>query len=308
MEEGSYNESKIPWKLIATIQILVVTIIASTVVFSYMGAFPFGDFGIYRILPGDVFLDFVWLYILTILIGAVVYFASPALSIFFWKLHRIITGRNYDYYVQQIDMKTTSSFTFRRMFLPALVALGISFSISNVRRIVDMIIVTEGFDSLAPEAQSIVTSISLLFILLLLVTFIVLLFAPMWLMQDAGLVCEKRKKSRSTTDIDGVGNWYLKLLKGFAGISTIVAYLFTILQTIEWYQFVLTSPPEGGLSLLIFLIPLIAVVVSPLLALGPISVVYVLYEISLTRNLKRLRSHIDRDGFRTVDIDLKETS
>jgi hypothetical protein len=127
-------------------------------------------------------------------------------------------------------------------------------------------------------------------------------------MQDTGLVCERKKRSRSTADIDGVGNWYLKLLKGFAGISTLVAYAFTIVQTIEWYQFVLSSPPEGGFPLLIFMIPLIAVVVSPLLALGPISFVYFLYEKSLKKNLNKFRSHIERDDLPSVVIDLREAS
>lgn len=280
-------------KFIVSIQIFVAITIAITVAFSYMGAFPFGNEGIYRVLPGDILLDFIWLYVIAFVAGAIVYFSTPSLSMFFWKLHKLITRGNYDYQIQEIDMTTTSSFTLRRLMVPAFVALGISFSISNIQSSVDILIVTESFGSLAPGAQSIVISTSLLFILLLLASFIAFLFSPMWLMQDVGLVCERKLSSRMTVDIDGVGNWYLKLLKGFGGISTIVAYVFTIIQTIEWYQFVLTSPPEGGFSLLIFLIPLVAVVFSPLLALGPMSFVYLLYELSLKKNLGRLNSNIE---------------
>lgn len=193
------------------------------------------------------------------------------------------------------------------MFLPGLVSLGLSYSISNANSAVDALIVTESLESLATEAQTIVSGISLLFILLLLVSFIVLIFSPMWLMQDKGLVCERKLVPRATTDIDGVGNWYLKLLKGFAGVSTFVAYVFTIIQTVEWYQFVLISPPEGGFSLLIFLIPLVAVIVSPILALGPTSLIYALYEKSLGRNLTILDSRISQSGLSTVTIDLKKS-
>ncbi|MHA2426382.1 MAG: hypothetical protein ACXAEF_16455, partial [Candidatus Thorarchaeota archaeon] len=116
-----------------------------------------------------------------------------------------------------------------------------------------------------------------------------------------------KTKPRTTADIEGVGNWYLKMMKGFAGISTVVAYIFTIFQTIEWYQFVLSSPPEGGFTLLIFLIPVVAVIASPLLALGPISVVYVLYEKALAKNLTSLDVHIQRDGLSIVEIDLRKS-
>lgn len=306
--EGTDIEPTISWRLFSLIQLLVIAIISVTVVFTYMGAFPFGSDGIYRILPGDILLDFIWLYTFAVIVGTVVYFASPRMSIFFWKLHKLITGKNYNYYIQKIDDRTSPSNPLRRMFLPALVALGISYSISNVPRAVNMIIVTESFGTLAPEAQTIVVSIALLFILLLSASFIALLFTPMWLMQDKGLVCERKATSRTTADIDGVGNWYLKMMKGFAGISTVVAYAFTIIQTIEWYQFVLLSPPEGGFSLVIFLIPVIAVVVSPLLALGPISLVYVLYEKSLKRNLTIMGARIDQDGLSTVVVDLRETT
>ena len=167
-----------------------------------------------------------------------------------------------------------------------------------------MIFVSESFGPLAPEAQTIVVSMTLLFTLLLLSSFITLFFAPMWLMQDNRLVCERKTKPWMPADIEGVGNWYLKMMKGFAGVSTIVAYLFTILQTIEWYQFVLSSPPEGGISILVFLIPVAATIISPLLALGPISIVYSSYEKSLAKNVIALQKSIDQTGLHVVPIQL----
>ena len=251
--------------------------------------------------------DFVWLYVITLIIGIIAYFLSPSISVFLWKLHRLLTNRNYNYYIQVFDNESLSYRQPRRTILPAFVALGISYSISNIRVLANTIFVTESFGSLAPEAQTIVISMALLFILLLLSCFITLLFTPMWLMQDKGLVCELKSKPRVTADIEGVGNWYLKMMKGFAGVSTIVAYIFTIFQTIEWYQFVLSSPPEGGFIMLIFLVPVGAVIVSPLLALGPISIVYVLYEKSLLKNLALLDVHIGRKNLKSVEIDLRKS-
>jgi len=301
------DQSKISWKIVIAIQILVIITITVTVVFTFMGAFPFDtNLGIYRILPGNILFDFVWLYVFSLIIGTMVYFVTPSISVFLWKFHRILTNKNYNYYVQEFNAKQMSESQAKRMILPAFVTLGISYSISNIRSIANAIFVSESFSPLAPEAQTIVISMALLFILLLLSCFIVLLFAPMWLMQDKGLVCELKTKPRMTADIEGVGNWYLKMMKGFAGISTIVAYIFTILQTIEWYQFVLIFPPEGGFTLLIFLIPVAAVIVSPLLALGPISIAFVMYERSIRKNIQSLETRIRQKDLSVVEIDLRK--
>jgi len=289
--EKVQTKASISWKLVIAIELLVISTIAITVFFTYIGVFPFDDvLGIYRILPGDTLIDFIWLYMLSGIIGLVLYFITPNISNFLLRMHRSIRGRNARYYLQTIDHQVSGTDQLRRTLIPAFAALGISYSISNIQTIANTIFVSEGFVAIAEEAQSIISSLSLLFILLLVACFIMLVFTPIWLLQDSGVVCELEKKPGTISEIEGVGNWYLKMMKGFAGISTIVAYIFTVIQTIGWYQFVLQSPPEGGFSLLIFLVPVAAVVAAPLLALGPISLIFVVYEISLTKSLRKLRS------------------
>ena len=111
-----------------------------------------------------------------------------------------------------------------------------------------------------------------------------ILFVPIWTLQDAGIVRESEQKAGVISETEGVGNWYLKLVKGFAGISTMVAYIFTVLQTIDWYQYLIDHPPEEGFSLLIFLVPVAAIMAAPILALGPISVIYIFYIKSFEKN------------------------
>ena len=305
LELNIMGNPKISWRIVLSIQILVLVTIGLTVIFTNLGIFPFDtNLGVYRLLPGGILLDFIWLYVLSFVSGAIVYFATPNFSSFLWKLHRLLTRGNYNYYVQDFKDQGDDSPRSRRMILPAFVALGISYSLSNIRSLANLIFVSESFGSLAPEAQTIVISLSLLFILLLMSCFITVLFAPMWLMQDNGLVSELKTKPRVTADIEGVGSWYLKMMKGFAGVSTLVAYIFTIYQTVEWYQYVLSSPPPGGFTMLIFLVPVMAVVTSPILALGPISLVFVLYEESLVKNLASFKERTSRAGLETVTIDL----
>ena len=306
--DTSRKSNSISWKYVIPIQVLVIVTIVVTVVFTTLGAFPFDPaLGVYRFLPGNIVFDFIWLYMLSLVVGVIVYFGSAPISVLMWKLHKLSTRKKYNYYVQELDALSSASQP-RRMILPAFVVLGISYSISNIQGLSNAIFVSESFIGLASAAQTIVTSMALLFILLLLSSFITFLFAPMWLMQDKGMLCELQLHGRTTADIEGVGNWYLKLMKGFAGVSTVIAYLFTIFQTIDWYQFVLSSPPEGGFSLLIFLIPVGVVIASPLLALGPISLVYLSYELSLSRNLTSLSNQITKHSLITVRINLSEAA
>ena len=294
LKQGEDKNAGTSWKTILLIQFLVITTISITVSFTYLGAFPFDrDLGIYRILPGDILFDFIWLYVFSGILGLVLYFITPALTGVFLKLHKILIGKNSKYYLQDIEPNSTSSGQIRRFLLPAFTALGISYSIANNASIVNAIVVMESFEDLALEAQTILVSLSLLFILLLVSCFIMLLFVPIWTLQDVGLVRESERKPGVISETEGVGNWYLKLVKGFAGISTLVAYIFTIFQTIEWYQFVLQSPPEGGFSILIFLIPVAAVAVAPILALGPISFVYIFYMKSNARDLSTYQKWLE---------------
>lgn len=283
-------------KPVILIQIFVVTIIIITVVFTYLGAFPFdSDLGIYRVLPGDILIDFIWLYVFSIILGLALYFISPMLSSFMLRIHRTFIGRNSRYYSQDIVPNVTIGAQIRRLLLPAFTTLGISYSIVNMDSIVNVILVTESFTGtdINVQAQSISIGLSLLFMLLLMVNFIMILFVPIWTLQDAGLVREAEQKTGVISETEGVGNWYLKLVTGFAGISTLVAYIFTILQTIDWYQYLIEHPPEEGFSFLVFLVPVAAILAAPLLALGPISVVYLFYKKSIERNLSRFRSHVE---------------
>lgn len=282
-------------KPVMLIQFFVITIIIITVVFTYLGAFPFdSDLGIYRILPGDILIDFVWLYVISIILGLVLYFISPTLSSFMLRIHRAFIGRNSRYYSQDIVPNVTIGSQIRRLLLPAFTTLGIAYSIVNMDSIINVILVTESFTGtdINVQAQSISIGLSLLFILLLMASFLMILFVPIWTLQDSGLVRESEQKPGVISETEGVGNWYLKLVKGFAGISTLVAYIFTILQTIDWYQYLIEHPPEEGFSFLVFLVPVAAILAAPILALGPISIVYLFYIKSNAGNTDRFNKYL----------------
>ena len=288
-------EPVIPWRYFVIIQVVMIIAISTTVIFTYSGAFPFdSNLGIYRILPGDILLDFVWLYFISIIISGVIYIVTPWFSILLWKGHKLLARGNTSYHIQESNMQVTGSMQFRRLMLPALITFGLSSALVNIENFANLIFVSEGFVDLAPEAQSITYSMSIFFILLLISSIIMILITPIWLLQDGGILSERKSKGRLPSETESVGSWYMKLLKGFAGISTIIGYVLISIQTVEWYQFILTSPPAGGFPIFIFLVPVFVIILAPLFALGPISMAQISYEKSLMKNIKKIQSKVQK--------------
>ncbi len=282
-------------KPVILIQLFVITTIIITVFLTYQGAFPFdSELGVYKIFPGDILFDFIWLYVVSIVLGLLLYFIAPKLASFFVKIHRTFIGRNSIYYSQEIIPDSSMGGQIKKLLLPAFTALGISYSITKIDGVVNTILTVETFTGtdINVQAQTIAVGLALLFILLLMAGFLMILFVPIWTLQDAGLVRESEQKPGKISEREGVGNWYKKLIKGFAGISTLIAYIFTILQTIDWFQYLSEHPPEEGFSLLIFLVPVAAIVAAPILALGPISAIYVFYVKSFQKNQSKYKQRL----------------
>ncbi|MFW9944919.1 MAG: hypothetical protein ACFFB7_07970 [Candidatus Sifarchaeia archaeon] len=300
-------KSAISRKLVIAINSVVLVVSALAVVLSYMRIFPFYDPpGLYRLLPGDILIDLIWVYVLTFVCGAFAYFAAPFLSALFWKGHRLLTAGHYKYHVQVFGAEATRRSRTRRLILPAFVALGLATAIANIRQVANLIFVNESFTHLDESARALEVGLPIFFILILIASFVTLLFVPLWLLEDTGVICEREATGRRVTaDIEGVGNWYLALLKGFAGITTVIAYLLISVETIEWYYTI--SVPET-FPWIILMVPVVAIIGAPFLAMAPISVVHVCYELALRRNKERLEQKLDRAGLSRVVIDLSRPS
>ena len=140
----------IPWRFVVPLHIVAIVSMALTVVFSYAEVFPFtSSLGLYRFLPGNVLVDFAWLYVISVAIGIVVYLTSRHLSLLQWKMHRLITGRNCNYHIQALDTKVGHAGFIRRLIIPAFVSLGLASTLASNSSIADLLFVTESFDTVA---------------------------------------------------------------------------------------------------------------------------------------------------------------
>ncbi|MFX1368868.1 MAG: hypothetical protein ACFFAY_09740 [Promethearchaeota archaeon] len=283
----------IPWKSVLLLNVIVFISASMAVTFSYASVFPFSSpLGIYRLLPGDILFDFIWLYIFSLLVGLIAYFTTPHLALLLWKFHRLLTKGSCKYRIETYEPEAGYEGSIRWLIVPAFASLGLTSAIVSNSSLRDLLFVTESFDDLAPSAMAIAEIMPLFFMLLLAASFVGLLFAPAWLMEDAGVIYERDTSGkRLTPDVQGVGRYYLAMLKGFAGLSTIVTYILVSMQTLWWFQ---TLPGTIEVPLLFFVLPVVVVFIAPLLAMAPISIPFVLYRLALVKNVGVLKEKMER--------------
>jgi len=305
-DDVSSQGIRLPIKLVVVTNLIAFGAAASLVILAYIGIFPFQDpLGLYRILPGDILMDFIWVWIIAGFTGILTYLVTPYLANFFIMIHRIQTRGMYEYHIQAREDVNDEVDLSRSLIVPAFVSLGFSLTLVNMSQGPSSLFVTENFDSLPTGvAEPLLASMPILFVLILIAGFISIVFAPAWLLEDMGIICEK-KVVGGTSDIEGIGNWYLTLLKGFAGISTILAYVFISMDMITWFQLLPTYTVEVPIWL--FLIPVVVVVLSPLFALAPISVSYLFYVRAYKRNSLNLSQQLNRMGVKKATVEVKST-
>ena len=99
------------------------------------------------------------------------------------------------------------------------------------------------------------STIILMFFILCTLTMILAmsLFSAVWFLMDAGIVVTNKKKVENTNnpvEVQSIGRWYLRLLKGYSGISVLISLYTFLINMYDKY---------GGqmhFSIPIFIIPL----------------------------------------------------
>lgn len=279
----------IPLIVLIFLNVLALIVAIVSIAMSYIGQFPFTSIlGVYRILPGDVLIDFMWPYIISGLVAILVYKRGDLLGLLLLNFHRKGTGENFNYHVQDLAPIVTRRTRVFRLIMPAFLALGLSYTISSTEGLVDIFFVTESFETL-PEAAGagVLVTIPFFFIMLFISSLVSLVYVPIWLLRDSGVICEEKiddeEDERTTVDIEGVGNVYLAFFKGFAGIATMLTYAQLAYHIYGWIQ---NLPVTAELSVWYFILPIGVVIIAPLIAMAPISLPYVAYELSLMRHLR----------------------
>ena len=204
--------------------ILSIILLTIAVVLSFLPAIMGGgtasqDF--LPIIPGEnLYLDITLSMLIPFTFMILFVFFGTLVSPGYVRLHKLIKLNKYDYFVYITEKKRSGVRILLRSFFPGLLAINVAIYISLWGGI-NHIIHYNGAD---PQSLNAVIEYASIIIGIPIASMIII---PIWLLDYSGLMCAKRVESYDrpvSPDIESVGKFYIKMITGYVGISTIVSY------------------------------------------------------------------------------------
>lgn len=233
------------------------------------------------IIPGGTFSDLVLSLLIPFLFMIIILFLGPIVTIGMVRMHKIIKMKKYDYFIILIEKKLSGKRILLRAAFPGLLAVNIAIYMS----------LSGGLNHLflynGAEPENIAAVIEYISIILGMPV-ACLIIIPIWMLQSSGLMSSKRIESYNrpvTPDVESVGQFYTKMLKGYVGISTIIAYSLILYK-------VFTTTSDFSTILIVFIDPIVIILV-----LLPISL---LTEMSASKINTRLNSYYKKFSIDTT--------
>ena len=195
---------------------------------------PFVGVDLYPLVYGKGAIE--WLLIMVVFwplaafIGG--FFFGFLLIPIFLFIYKKTIGINMIYGIQEVPKSKEFKKSFRGLF-PALMAINFSLMLSSNDELIESVVITFNLPSVM------VVLLALLIFSIPTIGIAMALFAPVWSLLDAGIMYsnkEKIEKKNKEEALEGrtLGGWYMHVLKGYSGISTIVSYYFLILIFFRW--------------------------------------------------------------------------
>jgi hypothetical protein len=207
--------------------------------------FPFGGLSAFW----DGLLDYLLLP-LVILVGGLV--GGVLLTPLYLLIHWMVYGRSRFYGFVKVRKPPSMFRWLRRAVLPSLfgVQVGLFLATELVNAGAAGLVVSPPLVFGAPQVTQILLTWTYTLLIGLPVTFA--LVTPTWVLDDAGLVTSNvpLKPSGDGEEADlpqvsGVGIWFSRLLKGYAGIAVVLSYAAVMTgATVQAWQILLYNPAE----------------------------------------------------------------
>jgi len=242
------------------------------------------------LVPGrNVYTDQIFLLIIgpLIMILLVFIFTIP-LAMLLLKLHKLIKARRYDYYIIR-DFEGNISFV--RIYIRCLIVSFLAFALG-------LMIYASGLISsevIIPEKTSVVETdfdyVSMLAVFI--IPYLVLIFTPIWLLKDSGLICSKsnvNKENRETPDIEGVYRYYNTVITGYTGIGFVFTLIVLIIDRLQKLD-----PGSGELT------DIPGIILSPFLLAFLIFPAIAFYEYRLKQMRIKLLNKLEKKNVKTIE-------
>lgn len=234
------------------------------------------------IIPGPMITDVIILYLLPFAIGLFVYLVAPYIIDMLYKLNKLsfIFRKKPDYGLLNLGENFKPGRVFYRVFMVTLFSFGTSAVIVQLGAGDLFRAIPQGGMINPPEA--LLKAEAIFFATFFLTSLSLLLFLPLWLLEDSGLVAYRHfPDQRKTPIIEGVHKFYLNTLEVYTGFSTILV-LFQVIGEV----FPVLAPGDAAI-----LTPII-VILLPLILTGLLAAPLYLYERWLPKTKAKIHSRL----------------
>jgi hypothetical protein len=246
-----------------------------------------------QILPGNIYTDLILLYLFPILVFGMYIMIAPILVQVLYKIYdfTFIFRNRPQYGIIQggVNIKATS--IIYRAILVSLFAFGtttlmVQLGVGNVFRATA--------DMGAPEP--LIKAENIFFGTFFFTPISLLLFLPIWLLEDCGLVGYRTfKNQRKLPVIQGLFKWYMNVIEVYTGLSTIYGYLLLILNTFGYFVFSSSFTDPAILTPIILLI-------LPLIITGLFAIPLYYYEHHLGKIQGRIQIRLSKYNIPYIKI------
>ncbi len=175
----------------------------------------------FQLSTGDIIIDGCIIFFLLSLLSTIAailfgYVTGPL----FLFLHKKTIGRKMIYGVRSKPRSQKFNKIFGKLLFPALMSMNFIFNLYNDPNLSDLIVYGNISNTISP-----------IFVLLWLLPWFSIigmgLFSGAYFLNDAGIIYTNKNLVRSKSnpvELRSVGNWYMQILKGYAGIAVLFNY------------------------------------------------------------------------------------
>ena len=190
------------------------------------------NYSITNDLMGDMFFFLIG-WVIAPLIGVVLGYRFAPLLL--W-IHKKTKGSRGEYYIYEKMELKEFKFTFQNLFFPALMALNLAMVLANIESVQQLLLTSEALSI----AEGTVTLTIYLMPPLVIITGTIstALFSVSSFLLDTGIVFvnkEKMEQNLESIKIFPVGQGYMSILKGYAGISVVISLISLVYNMATGY-------------------------------------------------------------------------
>ncbi|MFX0023273.1 MAG: hypothetical protein ACFE9S_13180 [Candidatus Hermodarchaeota archaeon] len=240
-----------------------------------------------KFLPGKLLTDAILLYLFPLISFGIFYLIAPYTTMILIKLHKLIylSRKRFQYGIIDLGPRRKPLFLFRRALIVTL------FSLSAAG-----IIIQAGLGYLFRENLVVGSALNeaeaLFLATFFIIPFVLLIFLPIWFLEDAGIVIYRNYTGQQRTPVlEGVHAPFLNVLQGYAGISTIIVLIIYIGRSFG----------ELGVLDPALLTPIILIIL-PFLTTGIMSLALFLYEKYNFNLLNRIQPTIKKLNLSPISV------